>query len=134
MAERLTELDACGYVVGSEGKLTNASSPFLPSILMVQPDDDVGAGLSDSAFACATVRGGVGRPADMDTFELLLGLLVLRSGRVESATGGAGALFAASGKSGTTGLYGLLRNGGTKNGLGVLASDGAGDLLTRSLS
>lgn len=93
----------------------------------MRPVDGDGSGLSDAAFVCATVGDGVGR---MDAFELLLGL---RSDRVDSATRGAGVLSAASGKSGTTGLYGLLRKGGTKNGLGVFASDGAADFLTRSL-
>jgi hypothetical protein len=131
VAEVLTELDACGYVVGSEGKLTNASSPFLPRILMVRLVDGDGSGLSDAAFTLAAVGGGVGRPADMDAFKLPL---ELRLDRVDSATGGAGALTVASWESGSTGLYGLLRNGGTKNGFGVFASDGADDLLTRSLS
>jgi hypothetical protein len=98
---------------------------------MVRPVDGNGSGLSDAAFVCAAVGEGVGR---MDAFELLLGLLGLRSDRVDSATGGAGVLSAAFGESGITGLYGLLRNGGTKNGFDVFASDGAADLLTRSLN
>lgn len=126
----LTELGACGYVCGSEGKLTKATSPFLPRILMTRPDDDDGPGPSDAAFACATVGGGVGRSAAKDAFELPLDL---RPDRIDPVPGGAGALSVAPGNFGTTGLYGLLRTGGTKNGLGVFASDGAGDLLTRSL-
>lgn len=65
----LTELGACGYVVGSEGKSTNATSPVLPRILIVRPDDGDGSGLSDAALACAAVSSGVGRPAGMDAFE-----------------------------------------------------------------
>lgn len=127
----LAELGACGYVVGSEGKSTNATSPFLPRILMVRPDDGDRSSSSDAAFAGAAVGGGVGRYAGIDAFEFTLGL---RLDRVDSATEGAGALSAVSGISGTTGLYFLMRKGGTKNGLGVSASMGADELLTRSLT
>lgn len=67
----------------------------------------------------------------MDALELPLGL---RLDRIDSATGGAGALSAVYGKSGTTGLYGLSRKGGTKNDFGVFALDGAADFWTRSLN
>lgn len=97
---------------------------------MVRPVDGDKSGLSDAAFACVAVGGGVGRAAERDAFELPLGL---RLDRVDPAAGAAGALSVAAGKSGTTGLYGLLRTGGTTNGLGAFASDGADDFLTRSL-
>ena len=92
---------------------------------MVRAVDGDGSGLSEAAFACTAVGGGVGRPAEKNAFELTLGL---RLDRIDPAVGGVEALSSAAGKSGTTGLYDLLRTGGTKNGLGVFASDGAGDL------
>lgn len=125
------ELGACGYVVGSKGKLTNATSPFLPRILIVRPVDGDGTDLSEGAFACEVASDGVGRPADTVRFEWLPGL---RSNRIVCAAGSAGALSVAPGKSGTTGLYGLLRNAGTKNGLGVFTSDGVGECLLRAHS
>lgn len=94
---------------------------------MVWPVDSDGSGLSEAAFVCATGGGGEGRPAEKDAFELALGW---RLDSVDPATRGAGELSAADGESGAVGLYGLLRTGGTKNGLDVFASDGADDPLT----
>lgn len=97
----------------------------------MRPVDGDGTDLSEGAFACVAASDGVGRPADTVRFEWLPGL---RSDRIDCATRRAGALSVASGKSGTTGLYGLLRNAGTKNGSGVFTSDGVGECLLRALS
>ena len=129
VAEFLTELGASGYVPGSEGKLTNATSPFLPRILIVRPVDGNESDLSEAAPASAAIGGGVGRPLDPDAFESPLGIC---PDLINFATGGVGALSVSFGESGTTGLYGLSRKGGTKNGLGSVTSDVADDLLVLS--
>jgi hypothetical protein len=125
-----TELGACGYDRGSEGKLTNATSPFLPRILIVRLVDGDTSGLSSEALALATAGGGVGRPADAGQSGRLPALCCVLT---DSATGRAVAMFVASGTSGTTGLYGTLRNAGTKKALGVFTSDGVYGLLILSL-
>jgi len=116
-----TELGACGYDRGSEGKLTNATSPFLPRILIVRLVDGDKSGLSSEALALAPAGGGVGRPAGAGQSWALVGLCC---DLIDSAIGRAVAMLVVSGTSGTTGLYGTLRNAGTKNGLGVFTSDG----------